>query len=405
MRILFMTNLYPSPLDPLRAPFNRHLVRRLAQIHPTTVIAPISWTDELRHRWRKKERLPRDRRVELDGVSVIHPRYYFSPRMLRRYYGQFYCASVAKTFRRVVAEFRPDVMHAPWAYPDAWASVRLGHEAGIPVLLKVHGSDVRLIDKYPHRRRGTVQALQQADGIVAVSKELATRMYGLGIAPDKIRVIYDGVNPELFCPAPKPDARAELGLPLDRIQILFVGNLVPIKGLDILLTACDLLEKHSIQFTLNIVGAGPMQSQLQAQARSLRVAESVRFHGPLPQQDLVRWYRAADLFVLPSRSEGVPNVLLEASACGTPWVATNVGGIPEISNIGECSLVPPEEPRALCDAIRNMLQQPSTPTAKAMVRSRHQTVMETIDFLDYLIADKKSKDNLTTVAGSSASLN
>src|SRR6516162_682944 len=132
MRVLTLTNLYPNPLHPTRGPFNRQQLRVLAEHHDVRVISPIAWPDELAWRLKGGPRLPSDRRVTCDGIGVEHPRYYFPPKYLRGWYGHFYRESVRSTFRRALTEFRPDVIYSPWAYPDGWAAVELGHQAGLP---------------------------------------------------------------------------------------------------------------------------------------------------------------------------------------------------------------------------------------------------------------------------------
>jgi glycosyltransferase involved in cell wall biosynthesis len=350
MRVLAVTNLYPNPLQPHRAPFNRHQFRLLAERHPVRVIAPIAWTDELRG-WRLASR-----QVERDGLTVEHPRYWFPPRVGRRWYGHCFRLSVRRAFRQAVAEFKPDLVFAPWAYPDGWAAGRLARAAGLPVVLQVHGSDVLLLDRYPARRRRTVEAVTAADGVVAVSHDIAGKLRAMGVANRNLRVIHDGVDRGLFHPGPARPANAEP-------ELLFVGNLVPVKAVDVLLAACGRLVAHGLLVRLTVVGGGPLRAALGRQAAALGLAGRVRFTGPVAQTELPGLYRAADLFVLPSRSEGVPNVLLEASACGVPWVASAVGGIPEIAPLGRSRLVPPGDPATLADAIRHTLADPPPPAA------------------------------------------
>ena len=208
MRILALTNLYPNPYQPLRASFNRQLFRALGKQVPLQVISPIAWTDELAaHRtW---SLLPRDRRVTLDGLIVDHPCYFYTPKVLRYWYGSFFRASVRPAFVRALDEFRPDIVFAPWAYPDGWAAVELGHSAGLPVVVKVHGSDVRVLSHYRGRRHRTAEALQRADGVVAVSKELLGQIVDLNVAPDKVHVAYSGVDLKLFCPGSKAERAAD----------------------------------------------------------------------------------------------------------------------------------------------------------------------------------------------------
>ena len=96
MRILVVTNLYPNPLEPERAPFNRYQVRALAARHPVHVISPIAWTDELAAR--SRGRIPRERRVICDGIVVDHPRYWFTPKVMRNWYGYFFSRSIQRMF-------------------------------------------------------------------------------------------------------------------------------------------------------------------------------------------------------------------------------------------------------------------------------------------------------------------
>src|SRR5262245_61197309 len=139
MKVLAITNLYPNPQQPHRAPYNRHQFRMLNDLHEVRVIAPIAWTDEWSARRRSLPPLPRARRMQYDGLTVDYPRYWFTPKVLRRWYGAFYLASVRKTFQRVRAEFQPDIVFAPWAYPDGNAAVQLARQAGLPVVVQVHG--------------------------------------------------------------------------------------------------------------------------------------------------------------------------------------------------------------------------------------------------------------------------
>src|SRR4051812_33902075 len=174
MRILTLTSLYPNPLQPHLANHNRQLIRHVARRQAVRVIAPVAWTEELAAR-RRGETLPPGRRTVLDGIPVEHPRYLFTPKILRGWYGRFFCWSVRSAFERAVAEFRPDVVYTPWAYPDGWTAVRLGRRARLPVVLQVMGSDVLLLHQCPRKRQATLEGLRQADAVVAVSRDLLDR--------------------------------------------------------------------------------------------------------------------------------------------------------------------------------------------------------------------------------------
>ena len=358
MRILTLTNLYPNPYQPQRGTFNRQQLRGLAAAHQVRVISPLAWTDELPARWRTGTRMPCGRRSKLDGISVEYPQYFYPPKCFRACYGDCYAACVRPTFNRLLADSRPDIIYAPWTYPDGWAAVQLGHAAGLPVVIKVHGSDFLLLDEYPARRGRTLEALKAADGIIAVSADLRRRMIQAGIDGSKIEVIYDGVDRDMFCPGSCDEARTQLGVASAARVILFIGNLVKVKGIDVLIEAFGLLQSDCPDAICYLIGHGKLRRSLERQIKKKQLGAKIRLLGGRPHAELPNWYRAADLFVLPSHSEGVPCVLLEAAACGTPFVASSVGGIPEISHLGSNRLVPPGDPQMLRDAMQQMLSDP-----------------------------------------------
>ncbi len=384
MRILVLTNLYPNPYQPGRATFNRQQLRHLAARHPVSIISPILWTEELAARWRGRAPLPPGRRVTCDGIPVVHPRYVYPPKILRSWYGRFFRWSVRAAFQQALAEFSPELIYAPWAYPDGWAAVELGQRAGLPVIIKVHGSDVLGLKDHPGRLGPTLRALRKADGIITVSQDLADRALRYGVAPERLRVIYDGVDAALFHPGSAADARAKLGLPNDRPLILFVGNLVPVKGIENLIDACSLLAGQNLPFGCYLVGRGPLHRRLEQRVIQHGLQDAVHLVGPVAHHDLPDWYRAADVFVLPSYSEGVPCVLLEAAACRTPFVATRVGGIPEIAHLGTSQLVEPGNAAALAQAIRSLLTaRAGTPEPlHKPLRSHADAVTELTAFFD-----------------------
>jgi glycosyltransferase involved in cell wall biosynthesis len=387
MRILTLTNLYPNPYQPNRATFNRQQLRALARQHSVSVIAPILWTDEIMARIKGRVPLPQGRRRHCDGITVDHPCYYYPPWILRGWYGGFFRNSVARTFERVRVEFAPDLVFALWAYPDGWAAYELGRRAGLPVVIKVHGSDVLTLSHYPDRLPPTVEVLQRADGIVAVSQDLASRLIDLGVDPRRVRVVYDGIDESLFNPGSQRAAREKLGLDLTKPIVLYVGNLVPVKGLEVLIEACGMLMRKGNQFISYLIGEGPLRARLERLVKSRNLENCVRFLGTRPHAQLADWYRAATVCVLSSYSEGVPIVLLEAAACGTPFVASGVGGIPEIAHLGTSGLVPPGDSLSLCQAIGDFIMAPPRPPGNlgASIRSHAQAAFELTSFFEQIL--------------------
>jgi glycosyltransferase involved in cell wall biosynthesis len=251
-------------------------------------------------------------------------------------------------------EFRPDVVLASWAYPDGWAAVELAREAGLPVAVKVHGSDVLLLRRSSARYRRTVEALQRADCVIAVSRQLAGEVMALGIDPAKVSVVYNGIDRSLFFPADSDAARERLGVGSEEPLILSVGNLAAVKGPDILIEACDRLARRGVRFGCWLIGQGAMKPSLERMIRERGLGEKIKLLGSRPLVELPDWYRAAAMLVLASRSEGLPNVVLEAMACGTHVVASRVGGVSEIAGDGVI-LVMPGDPEALAAAIEQAL--------------------------------------------------
>lgn len=362
MRILTITNLYPRPGRETVATFNRQQVRALAAEHEVAVVAPVAWTDELRERpWNREARR---RSHNDDGVEVSRPRYYFTPRVLRRHYGAFYLASIRREVERLVRTFRPEVVFSCFAHPDGWAAVRLAHQHGLPAVVKVIGSDLLVAAADPRRRSRITECLREAEGIVAVNRDLAEHAVRLGAASDRVHVVPEGLDTTLFHPGDALEARARLGLSVDEPLVLFVGNLLFSKGGGVLIEACALLAGRGVRFRCALVGRGRDEARLRTLAARQRLGEIVTFHGPRPLTELPDWYRAADVVALPSFSEGTPNVLREASACGRPFVATRVGGIPEITDPAVSRLVAPGAPVEVADALQELLAR--GPASSAM---------------------------------------
>ena len=357
MRILALTSQYPTPYRPHSCAHNRQQIKALAERAELQVIAPIAWTQEwAAGREKRRRSMPKDRFLWRDAIRVNHPRFLYLPAIFRKGLGQCYRLSVRRVFALVLQQFQPDVIYAPWAYPDGWTAVRLGHEANRPVVVKVMGSDVHTLSQYPGRRRGTIETLKEADRIVAVSRQLADEVVELGANPGRVHVVYNGVDQALFSPGSRSQARKRLGLDEAIHRLLFVGNLVPVKQVPVLLDACAILRNQGRNFHCHILGEGPLRNSLASQIEQLQLSEHVALEGQRPHAELPDWFRAADVVALASRSEGVPNVLLEAKSCGVPFAASRVGGIPEIAGPAD-RLVPAGDPLALANAMEALLSE------------------------------------------------
>lgn len=253
----------------------------------------------------------------------------------------------------LAAEPRPDVILSYWADPDGTAAQMWGRQIDVPVVQMVGGSDVLLLAADPARRELIARTLQGAAMVLAIGDRVRQAALELGTPADKVHVISRGVDRSRFHHIDQHQARTALGLPLDTRLLLWVGRMVPVKGLDVLLRAFADEQVQRSGARLLLVGDGPLRGKLERLARKLGISERVTFVGPVAHADLPNWFAAADRVVLPSLSEGVPNVLLEGLACGTPFLSSNVGSVAELASQPE-SLLPPGEVAAWTAGLRRL---------------------------------------------------
>ena len=355
MKILFLSSVFPNAIEPSRGCFNDSLVRALAIRHQVEVVSSIPWVDLVKG-YRRGIRVHLYRRIaDPAGFGIHYVPFIYPPKILRNRYCAFYWSTIAGTVHSLIQTCRPELIISYWVHPDGEAAVRIGRLVGAPSCVIVGGSDVLLTTRKPSRRRRVQAVLEATDAVITVNDDLKEAVVRLGIRADKVLVWRQGVDVGRFQPGDRHLARQQLGIPVPGRVIVWVGRMVPVKGLDILLESCALLRERGVEYHLYLVGDGPLRRDLVAQAEARRLATHITFVGAKLHQELPDWYRAADLTVLPSRSEGLPNVLRESLACGTPFVASDVGGINEIADPSCCLLVPPEDPTSLADALAQSL--------------------------------------------------
>jgi glycosyltransferase involved in cell wall biosynthesis len=360
MRILFYSSIFPRPWNSTRGVYCRHVCRALSELgHQVRVVSPRSWLE------RPQGGVAVEPSTHAAGsdMNVEYPTYFYPPLALRFAYDQFMWASTRRVTQGVMEEFRPQCLLSYWAHPDGAVAARLARAAGIPSAVIVGGSDVLILGRRgdPMRRRSVVRALHACDAVITVGRQLADAVQALGVPAEKVHVVYQGVDGKLFSHGSRYEARQRLGIPQHEKVLTCVGSLVPVKGIDVLLHAVALVRRAHEHLRLCLVGDGASRGKLKELAASLGVDAVVNFVGAVDQARLPDWYRAADLTILASRSEGVPNVLRESLACGTPFVATRVGGVHELDLGGANRLVPPEDPAALAEAIDAALKVPRRP--------------------------------------------
>lgn len=353
IRLLTFTNLYPSAGRPRHGIFVEQRLRRLVETGTVRacVVVPVARGPFAAD--------PSPATAERFGIPV---RYVGFPavRGLTTFLNPLVMAVAAL---RAVREMRSrhgdfDLIDAHFLYPDGVAAVLLGAWLGKPVLVTARGSDVNVAARERVAGACIRWAARRAAAVISVSEALRIALMARGVAAGRITVVRNGVDLATFRPLDRAAVRAGLGVtgPL----LLCVGNLVPEKGYDLVLEALTRLPNAR----LIVIGDGPEEQRLQESAHALGLAGRVTWLAPVAQGELGRFYNAADVTVLASTREGMPNVLLESLACGTPVVATAVGGSTEIVASTEAGrLVPSRTAAALAAACQELLDSPPERTA------------------------------------------
>ena len=352
MNILTFTTLYPNAERPSHGIF---VETRLAHLVATgevatKVIAPIPYSADvgfIPKDYRRLGNVPFEE--ERRGIPVLHPRFLVVPKIgmtlapILLYLGAKRCVAAL-----VRGGYTVDLIDAHYFYPDGIAAALLARDLGKPLVITARGTDINLIPRYALPRAMIRWAADQAAGIITVCAALKDALVELRVPPQKIRVLRNGVDLALFRPRDKAAARAQLEL--DGRVLLSVGHLIERKGHDLVIRALPRLPG----VRLAIAGDGPLGEELRRLAATLGVGDRVRFMGSLPQRDLPDLYSAADILVLASSREGWANVLLEAIACGTPVVASNVWGTPEVVAAPEAGELIERTPEAIADAVERL---------------------------------------------------
>jgi glycosyltransferase involved in cell wall biosynthesis len=308
--------------------------------------------------------VPRDDRIE--GLSVRHPRFAFIPRIGNAISGPLYAASLAKFL--LPYRGRVDVLLGSWAYPDGFAAVVLASMLGVPSVVKLHGSDIDVVARLPGPRRRLQWALPRATRVVAVSQPLAEAAVALGVSPDRVDVVRNGVDSERFRPRDRDEARRALGESTDVRIVLYVGRIEREKGALDLVRAFAGRGHRLPRAKLVMVGDGSAVDECRTTAVAL--GADVEWTGPLPHDEIPRWLAACDILALPSWHEGTPNAVLEAIACGRRVVATRVGGVPDVIHSDALGrLVNPKDVPALAAAIERSISETYDPASVAAAAS------------------------------------
>jgi glycosyltransferase involved in cell wall biosynthesis len=352
LEIVTFATLYPNSAQPHHGIFVENRLRHLVSTNAVNarVVAPVPYfpfSAPMFGRYAVYAKVePKEIRA---GLGIEHPKYLLLPKIGMNLVPAFLAAASFPVLKRLQGEHDFDLIDAHYFFPDGVAAIRLGQRLKKPVVITARGTDVNLIPQLPRPRQMIIDAARQAAGIIAVSQALKEALVALGLPGEKITVLRNGVDLVLFHQGARDATRAKLGVygPV----LLSVGHLIERKGHDLVIGALPRLQRY----ILLIAGEGPERPRLERLAAELKVSDRVRFLGAVPHSELHGIYAAADALVLASSREGWPNVLLESMACGTPVVASNVWGNPEVVSCPEAGVLMGERnPEGVAEAVNRL---------------------------------------------------
>ncbi len=356
LKILTFSTLIPNAAQPVHGVFVENRLRHLVSGGGVSarVVAPVPWFPFRAARFGSYATFARvPAHEDRHGLSVHHPRFPLIPKiganLTPALMYMFVKPFIADLIRRE-GEF--DLIDAHYFYPDGVVAALLGRAFGKPVTITARGTDLSLLPQYALPRRQIKWAARRAQGLITVCQALKDVLVRLDVPADKVRVLRNGVDLEMFQPVDRKKERDRLGLA--GRTLLSIGHLIERKGHDLVIGALPRLPG----VTLLIAGDGPERGALERQGRELGVQDRIRFLGQIGHGELRAVYGASDALVLASSREGWANVLLEAMACGTPVVASNVWGTPEIVATPEAGVLMAERTApALADAVERLFDQ------------------------------------------------
>lgn len=385
MRVLSLATLYPSDAAPH---FGRFVELSLDAAEATGEVEivrvspnglPPGPIGKVMRAYRARSRLP-----EVDewrGKTVLRPRFTLLPGMAPYRNPAAIAKAVLPLARRVHAEKRFDLVDAQFFWPDGVAAMAIAAELGLPFSVKARGADIHYWSTVKRCDSLIAAAARDAAGLLAVSDALADDLVRLGADPAKICVHRTGIDPALFhVPARSgAQARQRIGMPSDGALLVCVGALIARKGQAFAIEALTRLADAR----LVLIGEGGDRAALETLARDIGVADRVHFLGSLPHAEIARIVQAADVAVLPSASEGVANAWIEALACGTPLVTTDVGGAREVLRDPIAGRIVVREADAIASAVAELLASPPPREAVAATVSGYSWQANGRALVDY----------------------
>lgn len=355
LHIVTLCRLLPTPDAPTQGVFVQRRLEGMAKSAKQVALQPVPYFPLLR---------PRPNWVGLrseQGALSIHPLpMFYLPGILKGLDAHWMVRSLIHEITKLHKQHPIDILDAHWGYPEAVACQSISQTLGIPysVTLRGHEEDYLQIPEYRER---LLSAFRDAAVCICVSHSLAELIIDAGIDSNKVHVVHNALDRSTFQPGPMDRARKRLGLAEDQTIVLSVGNLLPVKKHELLISAFDQLRSKHPNSHLLIAGSTSSDRKYTEQLRMLvqrsQLEKAVTFLGSVNVADLVDYYQAADVFSLLSAREGCCNAILEALACGLPVVASPAGDNGYFVNSTNGAIVPHEDPTAAAEALDHLIRR------------------------------------------------
>ena len=401
MKILSLSSVYPNPREPGLGLFVQSRIIEMARLAEIKVIAPVPFVD---YRCPSEPRPSGSGHGQGASLEVFHPRWLYPPGGTP--------ANVACLFLRLLPLLRSirrnfpfDLIDAHFGYPEGAAAAWLAAAFGVPFTITLRGSET-MFAASPRRRAVLRRAMRRAGHVIAVCDDLRDFALREGVEPSRATTIPNGIDPQVFYPRKAPE-------PNGRRVILTAGELIEAKGHHLAIHPTKALLEMGHDVELAIAGSvarggAPYELHLQRLAMQLGLEDRVRFLGWVDRHRLPELLSAADLFCLASFTEGWPNVVNEALACGTPVIASAVGGIRAmLAGDSYGFTVPPRDLAALTGALdRGLRRSWDRAAISAWGRSRTWAAVaaEVIQIQRALVEEWSRRFRLPTARGAAVTV-
>jgi len=404
IKLLSLSLVYPNPSEPGLGSFVRSRLQAMAASAQVKVVAPVPVLDYSNPGGKLFRRRTYPSVREDGQIETFHPGWLYPPGGTPLNVACL-AARLHPLLRHIRREYPFELIDAHFGYPEGPAAALLSKLLNVPFTITLRGSET-MFAAYPRRRDAMRWAFGRASRVIAVSEDLRQFAVANGVTEERAVTIPNGIDGEQFFPRDSRLARIKHGLADGRKHIVSAGELIEAKGHHLVAEALKALADEGVDADLLIVGAtargGPrFEEALRRRISELGISRRVRFMGFVDRTGMAELLSAADVFCLASYTEGCPNVVNEALACGAPVVATRVGGVPSMVPSERYGfVVPPRDPNALRDALREALQRSwDRPAISEWGRSRswQQVGREVIGVMENIVTGTSPAGTLSYV--------